>query len=74
MAEALTFNIGADTKGFQDGISGLLGKLAGLVAAFVRRKRSSKAQAESDQGILRMPGSDVPWVGGTILQSTELFF
>jgi hypothetical protein len=35
MAEALTFNIGADTKGFQDGISGLLGKLGGLVAAFV---------------------------------------
>lgn len=35
MAEALTFNIGADTKGFQDGIGGLLGKLAGLVAAFV---------------------------------------
>ena len=35
MAESLSFNVGANTQNFQDGINGLLGKLAGLVAAFV---------------------------------------
>jgi hypothetical protein len=35
MAESLTFRIGADTQGFADGINGMIGKLAGLVAAFL---------------------------------------
>ena len=35
MAESLNFSIGADTKGFTDGIGGMLGALAGLAAAFV---------------------------------------
>jgi hypothetical protein len=43
MAEALTFNIGADTTGFQNGISGLLGKLAGLVAAFISAQQIIEA-------------------------------
>lgn len=35
MADSLMFQVGADTKGFQDGISGILTGLAGLVTAFL---------------------------------------
>jgi hypothetical protein len=47
MAEAMTFNIGADTKGFQDGIGGLLGVLGGLVAAFVSAQAVIEAFGEA---------------------------
>lgn len=35
MAESLQFSIGADTQNFNSGIEGMLGKLAGLAAAFI---------------------------------------